>query len=36
MIVNTETVTIDGITKTVSTTCSTLVFAGGSSSAMSF
>jgi hypothetical protein len=36
VITNTEVVTIDGITKTVSTTCSTLVFAGGSSSAMSF
>jgi hypothetical protein len=36
VIVNTETVTIDGVTKTVSTTCSTLIFAGGSSSAMSF
>ena len=35
-ITNIETVTIDGVTKTITTTCKTLVFAGGSSSAMSF
>jgi hypothetical protein len=31
-----ETVDIDGVVKTITNTCSTLVFAGGSSSAMSF
>jgi len=35
-ITNIETVDIDGVVKTVTTTCRTLVFAGGSSSAMSF
>lgn len=36
IVTNTETVVVDGITKTVTTTCSTKVFAGGYSSAMSF
>lgn len=31
-----ETVTIDGVTKSITNTCKTYVFAGGSSSAMSF
>ncbi len=31
-----ETVTIDGVTKTITTTCKTYIFAGGASSAMSF
>lgn len=35
-ITNIETVDIGGVVKTVTTTCRTLVFAGGSSSAMSF
>jgi len=35
-ITNVETVDIGGVTKTVTTTCTKLVFAGGSSSAMSF
>ena len=35
-ITNIETVDIGGVVKTVTTTCTTKVFAGGSSSAMSF
>jgi hypothetical protein len=35
-ITNIETVDIGGVSKTVTTTCKTLIFAGGSSSAMSF
>lgn len=35
-VTNIETVTIDGVTKTITTTCKTYIFAGGASSAMSF
>lgn len=35
-VTNIESVDIDGVVRTVTTTCRTLVFAGGSSSAMSF
>ena len=36
VVTNVEVVVIDGVTKSITTTCSTRVFAGGFSSAMSF